>query len=283
MSTQVLAPATLATPATRSTAWGAESRVLLTDVPWDLYERLRDLHGPRNVHMTYHRGSLELMSPSQPHEEYAARFEILILEVAKALGLSCKLLGSTTWKKKDESGKEADACFYLANAGRVRGKRIDLKNDPPPDLAVEVEISPPSIDVESVYAVLGVPEIWRFDGEALLVLVRQEDGTYAERERSSALPFLPLDEVLRLLRESEEIDDDARWSGEVARWRGTCWPRSTGARRRGKAVQHRAHRDHRAIRENFWELNHGYLEITISNKPYFSSPSSPLCALCALW
>ncbi len=116
-------------------------------------------------------------------------------------------------------GKEADACFYLANEHRVRGKRkIDLAIDPPPDLAIEVEVSPPASDIESVYAALGVPEIWRYKGQSLRILERQPDGTYAGRDRSPALPFLPTEDVVRLLREAEELDDNARWGDRVAQW-----------------------------------------------------------------
>jgi Uma2 family endonuclease len=197
----------------------AERRFMLPGVSWETYEKLRDEYGSRHVRMTYDRGRLELMSPSLPHEERSFWFESFIMEVARGLGLRCKPVRSTTWKKPDEVGKEADACFYLANEHRIRGKKeIDLTIDPPPDLAIEVEISPPDSDIESVYAALGVPEIWRYKGHSLRVLERQPDGTYAERDRSPSLPYLPLDEVVRLIREAESLNDDPRWLDQVAQW-----------------------------------------------------------------
>lgn len=197
----------------------AERRFVLPEVSWDLYEKLRDEQGSWNVRMTYDHGRLELMSPSKKHEEDSYRFETLIVEIAKGLGLRCKPLRATTWKRPDEAGKEADACFYLANEPRIwKKKEIDLAIDPPPDLAIEVEISPPHLDIESVYAAIGVPEIWRYNGESLRILERQPDGTYLQRDRSPSLPYLPPEEVIRLLREAEELDDDPRWGEQVALW-----------------------------------------------------------------
>ncbi len=195
-----------------------ETRLVLDDVPWELYERLRELPGSRNIRMTFDRGRLELMSPSQPHEQYAVRFEHMIVELSRHFGFSCNPLRTTTWKKPEQTGKEADACFYLANAPRVRKKIIKLSVDPPPDLAIEVELSPSSTDIESIYTNLRVPEIWRFDGQSLRILVLQADGTYRESTHSPSLPFLPSEAVLSLLREAEDLDDHRAWMERVAQW-----------------------------------------------------------------
>jgi Uma2 family endonuclease len=196
----------------------AETRFVLRDVPWPVYERLRELPENRHVRMTYFQGSLELMSPSQRHEEYVWRLALLLIEVVSVLGIKCKPLGSTTWKREGTVGKEADGCFYLASYEQVRGKTIDLRGDPPPDLAIEVEVSRAATDALSVYAALAVPELWRFDGETLRIAERQPDGTYANRDRSVNIPALRADEIARWIHRAGELDDDIAWKQEVREW-----------------------------------------------------------------
>ncbi len=197
----------------------AEARFLLHDVSWEVYEALRDAGANYHIRMTYDNGSLELMSPSQKHEEYATWFAIFLIEIAAVLGIPCKSLRSTTWRKrKREKGKEADDCFYIANLDRVRGREIDLRVDPPPDLAVEVEISRSALNALSIYAALGVPEVWRFDGETFRIHLRQADGSYIESDRSPSLPFLQPSEVVHWMQRAEEIGDDAAWKEEVRAW-----------------------------------------------------------------
>ena len=39
-------------------------------------------------------------------------------------------------------GLEPDQCYYIQNEGKVWGKdHIDLQIDPPPDLAIEIDIT----------------------------------------------------------------------------------------------------------------------------------------------
>jgi len=197
----------------------APARIVLHNIPWDLYERLRDDEENWGVRMAYDCGSLELMSPSQRHEEIDRRFGLFLMEVAEALGLKCKPLGATTWKKPGaKKAKEADGCYYLANAGRVRNRTIDLNVDPPPDLAVEVEVSRSALNTLNIYAAIGVPEIWRFDGSTFHIHSRQADGSYIELDHSPALPFLRMEEVMDWMRRGEEEDDDVMWKRQVREW-----------------------------------------------------------------
>jgi Uma2 family endonuclease len=89
----------------------------------------------------------------------------------------------------------------------MRGrKEFDIDTDPPPDLAIDVEITSSSLDRPSIYATLGVGEVWRFDGDSLRVYQRRGE-THEPCERSPALPMLPPEEVLRFLRESDTRDE----------------------------------------------------------------------------
>lgn len=184
-----------------------ESRFVLYDVGWQGYETLLGLIGDRAIRLTYDRGSVEFMSPSQDHELYRLILGRIIDTLTEELFLPCIGAGSTTWRREDvDRGLEPDQCFYLANAGRVRGKRIDLSVDPPPDLAIEIEISRSALDRMGIYAALGIPEVWRFDGESLRVERLQDDRTYAASEASLSFPFLPLGEIVRFLKLSESMD-----------------------------------------------------------------------------
>ncbi len=112
----------------------ANARILLSNVPWSTYQSLVEEPDNRHVRMTYDRGSLELMSPSPEHEMYINLFRRMIEVLTMELAIPIKGRGSATFKRADvKQGLEPDACYYLANEKRIRGKkRIDLTIDPPP-------------------------------------------------------------------------------------------------------------------------------------------------------
>ena len=91
---------------------------------------------------------------------------------------------------------------------RCRGrKKLDLNVDPPPDLAIEVDISRSSLDKLAIYASLPVPEVWVYDGSTLQVHQLQPDGSFARQMCSLAFPRLPLAEVERFLARRDESDE----------------------------------------------------------------------------
>ncbi len=194
-------------------------RILLSNVPWSTYQALVEEPDNRHVRMTYDRGSLELMSPAPEHEMYINLFRRMIEVLTMELAIPIKGRGSTTFKRADlKQGLEPDACYYLANEQRIRGKkRIDLTIDPPPDLVIEVDITSSSLDRQGIYASLRVPEIWRFDGESLRVYQLQTDGTYVQCESSPTFPFLPLADLVRFATNSESTDDST-WISSFLDW-----------------------------------------------------------------
>ena len=109
-----------------------------------------------------------------------------------------------------ERGIEPDECFYIENEAKVRGKdNLDMSVDPPPDLAVEIDISRDSRRRLSIYAALGVPEVWRFDGTSLTVYVRQAHGEYEAAPVSPHFPSIPPTEIEAILKRRHEMDDNA--------------------------------------------------------------------------
>ena len=197
-----------------------EARFLLSGVGWEGYEAMLGIVGDRGtVRVTYDRGDLELMSPSSEHDRLKSRLARLIETLTLELDIPCEALGSTTWRRRPrDRGLEADECYYLANSARVIGKTvIDLDVDPPPDLAIEVEISRSALDRLGIYAALGVPEVWRYDGETLRIETLQADRTYAEVEASPCLPILPRAEVVRWLALAEGRGQTA-WLRQFRQW-----------------------------------------------------------------
>jgi Uma2 family endonuclease len=209
-----------------------ESRFVVYGLDWKGYETLLDLLGNRGIGLTYDRGSVELMTTSQDHEQFSQLLGLVVVILTAELYLPRISVGRMTWRRELlDRGLEADDCFYLANAPRVRGKKIDLSVDPPPDLAIEVEISRSALDRMGIYAALRVPEIWRYDGETLRVELLQPEGTYATSETSLAFPFLPLDEVVGYLHQGEAMDH-AEWERTFRAWvRDELVPRMAEGRR----------------------------------------------------
>jgi Uma2 family endonuclease len=177
----------------------AESRVLLYNVSWATFQSLaREARGGR---LAYDRGTLEIMSPSFEHENVNGLVGRLIEIFAEELDVDVTSAGSTTLSRPDlDRSIEADECYYIAGAATMRGKNeIELPLDPPPDLAIEVDISSSSINKLGICAKLGIAEVWRYDGKKVVPYVLQDDGQYALSGASYVLPRFPLDELNRLL------------------------------------------------------------------------------------
>ena len=186
-----------------------EQRMLLHDVSWDSYLAIGNALCDRPaLRMTYDRGSLEFMVTSSQHEIYKRWFSRLIEALTEECNQPIVTAGNMTFQREDlVRGLEADDCFWIAQEPRMRGKLTwEPAIDPPPDLALEIEISRSALPRMSIYAALGVPEVWRFDGNTLRVELLQSDGTYAVAERSLAFPRIPVSELVPFLQPSAELD-----------------------------------------------------------------------------
>ena len=87
---------------------------------------------------------------------------------------------------------------------------------PNPDLAIEVDISPPLVDRPAIYAALVVTEVWRFDGEIVTMEQLNPDGSYSPIESSFWLTIRP-DEVVRWLTQ-EDATDETAWIRRLRQW-----------------------------------------------------------------
>ena len=206
----------------------AEKRILIPNVSWDVFEALgaSDCAG---IRFSYDRGNLEIMSPSTEHEWFHKLLGRMVEALTEVLNIPIRSGGATTLKiQLKQRGVEPDECYYVLNESRVRGKRdIDLTTEPLPDLAIEVDISHSSLDKMSIYADLGVPELWLYDGSSLRVFRLQAEGTYARRQQSFAFPFLDLNEIQRFMVRCEETDETS-WIRPFRAWVRQTYGRDAG-------------------------------------------------------
>jgi Uma2 family endonuclease len=155
-------------------------QLLMTDVSWQMYEQLLEEYSEqRGTRINYSQGVLEIMVPLPEHEDDKIMIADLVKAILEESEIEFRSLGSTTFKSQQMSqGLEADDCFYIENEAIVRGKkRIDLTIEPPPDLAIEIDIT--SRTRFNNYQVLGVRELWRFNGTKLEINVLQA-GRYIQ-------------------------------------------------------------------------------------------------------
>jgi Uma2 family endonuclease len=197
------------------------SRYLLRGVSYATYRALSvDLENAGSrTRLTFDRGALEFMSPSYHHEHQGFLLSRLIEAIAVGLRLPLLAAESTTLTREDvDRGAEPDKCYYVANEPRLRHARdIDLADDPPPDLVIEIDVSHSSLDKLSIYAALRIPEFWRFDDGKLHILSLQPEGPYIEVESSLSFPFLTKSVVEDWVRR-RELTDQTSWFIEVMTW-----------------------------------------------------------------
>ena len=181
-------------------------QLLMTDISWLMYEQLLEEFGEkRGSRINYSEGVLEIMVPLPEHEDDKAIIADFVKVLLEELDIEFRSLGSTTFKSKTmKQGLEADDCFYIENEVAVRGKkRIDLTLDPLPDLALEIDIT--SRTRFDNYEVLGVKELWRFNGTQLEINVLRS-GQYVQVNESPHFPAFPLSEVIPQDLERSKIE-----------------------------------------------------------------------------
>ena len=168
-----------------------EKRVAFDNITWQGYEQILNALGEnRAASVHYYQGILEIMTPLEAHESSSENIGVLIHILTEELNLNIKSLASTTLKIAEiKTGAEPDKCYYIKNEPAVRGKTVDLNQDPPPDLVLEVDITHTDINTNQLYQDIKVPEFWRYNGKKLTIYVLEE-GKYQESENSRNFPIL---------------------------------------------------------------------------------------------
>jgi Uma2 family endonuclease len=181
-------------------------QLLLEDVSWQQFENiLTELGEHRAARVSYSHGSLEIMVPLPEHEKAKGIIGDIIKILLDRLNINYDSLGSTTLKsERMTQGVEPDACFYIQNQVLVLGKnRLDMNVDPPPDLAVEIDLI--SRTPLENYRLLGVPELWRYGKQGLQINILQ-DGQYIKSDSSPTFPNSPIvDLINRCVQQSQIV------------------------------------------------------------------------------
>jgi Uma2 family endonuclease len=158
--------------------------------------------------MSYDEGTLEIMCPAMPHESGKSLIGRMIEMFTFIRRIDIRSSASTTFRRNDlKRGFEADESYYIQNAEMIRGKHeIDLSIDPPPDLVVEVEITRSALNKLRMFASMGIPEVWRYDGKTLSVGFLQSDR-YSESEVSHVLPGFPVELASEILGQRFDVSE----------------------------------------------------------------------------
>lgn len=186
--------------------------LVLEGVDWRTYLRLLHAFAERPaIRLTYDRGVLEIMSPSQVFDNSSDVLGQFIRVLTEETGLPIKSGGSTTMKRRKKlKGIESDRCYWIVNEPQMRGKKkLDLRIDPPPDLAIEVDVTNSSVDRMAIYEALSVPEVWRLEGQSLTFHVLGPSQRYSETATSLAFPFVTPADLLHHLALTDHMDENA--------------------------------------------------------------------------
>ncbi len=171
-------------------------QLLLKNISWQMFQTiLNELGETRAARLSYSKGMLEIMAPLFEHEDDKEIIGDLVKVLLEELDIEFRSSGSTTFKNENMAqAVEADESFYIQNEAAVRGKkRIDLSIDPPPDLAIEIDIT--SRTQFNNYEILGVPELWRYNGKRLQINILQ-NGQYIESPISPNFPGMTLSKII---------------------------------------------------------------------------------------
>jgi Uma2 family endonuclease len=185
-------------------------RVVLQNISWQTYLTLLAESGDRRASkFAYSRGVLEIIMPSDLHENINCVLKRIVTALTEELDLKVKGFGSTTLNRSDlQQGAEPDSCFYIQNVDSILGKRLDISNDPPPDLVIEVDLTSPSSNRLPIYQQLGIPEIWRYRG-GNVEISQLQNREYILCEYSLAFPIMPATFLNHLVQMTETQDDNA--------------------------------------------------------------------------
>jgi Uma2 family endonuclease len=186
-----------------------EKRITFRDLDWPAFKQIQQLLTERTqARFTYDNGMLEITMPLEGHERSARLIELFIRILVVELGMKIKTMGSTTLDREDLlKSAEPDNGYYIQNYALVADHEIDLDYDPAPDLVVEVDITHTDINKNRLYASMGVPEFWRFNGQVWQILCLV-DGGYETRDRSPTFPLIEKSDLYQFL-ETALLDEVA--------------------------------------------------------------------------
>jgi Uma2 family endonuclease len=150
---------------------------------WQDYQKLEEQLGDRAIpRIKYRPGEILLMAPLPEHGRKVSLTARIVTTLLDHLNRQYEEFTPITMSLPEVRGIEPDYCFYIENWSAVSGKdRIDWENDPPPDLAIEVDVT--SYTDINDYLPYRVPEVWLLRNNQLLVY-RLQGESYSLTESS---------------------------------------------------------------------------------------------------
>lgn len=193
-----------------------EKRVVFHNISWQSYEKILEALGEhRSARLTYDQGTLEITMPLEDHENARELIGLFIRILVVEQGLKIKTMGSTTLNFPGfKIGAEPDNCYYIQNQSKVAGKTVDLTQDPPPDLIVEVDITHTDINKNDLYANMGIAEFWRYNGQ-ILRIYQLQDKKYIEVEHSPTFPWVEKTKLYQFLAACQTDEVEAEQSFRI--------------------------------------------------------------------
>lgn len=187
-----------------------ETRTVLENVRWETFLELAEQRRGSVPRMTYDNGVLEMMCPKRQHENIGCWIGRIVETFSEVFEIEIQSVASTTFKRKElKKAFEADESYYVQHAEQIRPKEeIDLAVDPPPDLVIEVEITSSAIHKLKLFAAMGIPEVWRHDGDRL-EMFRLHGTQYEGIDSSEALPGLTAATINGVLRRRFDLGETA--------------------------------------------------------------------------
>lgn len=188
----------------------AEQRFLIRNIDWTTYQTISEALNGRHYYMSFDGKDLELMTISDEHAQCRGLMRDFVVVLTEETGQPRRTSGDMTMNREDlKQGIESDESFYITNAPKVQRRKINLAVDPPPDLAIEVDLTTDLRRRLGIYAQIGVPEIWSYDGSTASIFQRQADGKYAAAEKSRYFAFLTAAVLSDFLGQRGLVDEDA--------------------------------------------------------------------------
>lgn len=170
------------------------SVVTIPNVSWTEFESILDELGEkRAARIAYSNSTLEIMVPLPEHEKPNDLISDMIKILLKSAGRRFEPFGSTTFKREGAAGVEPDACFYIQNYQRMIGRRRLEPGDPPPDLAIEIDVT--SKTTLDAYEAIAVPELWIY-GNGRVKIYLLTDGRYVESDTSANFPEIAIAQII---------------------------------------------------------------------------------------
>ena len=170
-------------PETLSLSPGSE--IILRNQSWQDYEDLLAIRQDKKLPKLYFNAQnqeIQLMSPLPSHGNRIDTLRDLVKSLLRFQQKDWQSFDPITLKQFKQAGVEPDTCFYIANYQAILGKeRIDLSIDPPPDLAIKVDLT--SLTNLETYKPIGIPELWIYNSGVLKIYLFV-DKNYQESSQS---------------------------------------------------------------------------------------------------